>query len=490
VIEAIAASYQVDCLLWLGFESATGETVQVYGTAGALQRHAGSPDLDEQSEAIQKVHLSTLPAWFLDQQASPQISQLENGALILPIESGGRLQFVLQLVPISATQEIPTWNPERLADLEVVRTQLLLAYQVLYWRQRLDQFRQQAAIGGRIAHLLNSNLNPDEIVKHILSELGQGLQSDRSILLDLRDDSVSVLASWDNPELDLPVLESTAMNRRLWQGVVEMFLQWAASYVDLDILAGEADPLADWLQAVGVVSATIVPLFIRAEFFGAILLVSYHQPQVFSLDELQVIRQLADQTAIALTNAQHYQNLWYQQESQRLQSNSPPREILQDHLTQLLNQRALERELEQLSTPARWAIGSPFSIVVCDLDYFQLVNDTYGHQVGDQVLQSLAQRLQQQLRQGTFVYRYGGEEFGVILADVPVAKALDVTERLRSVIRTTPFETMMGQLNITASFGVAQQDPTQDQTAWDVMQRAEQALYQAKRQGRDCVVAL
>lgn len=163
---------------------------------------------------------------------------------------------------------------------------------------------------------------------------------------------------------------------------------------------------------------------------------------------------------------------------------------LRDPLTQLLNRRSLELELEQLSLGAIWTVNPPFCVIVCDIDYFKPINDAHSHSVGDQVLQAVAKRLQGQLRRGTSAYRYGGEEFAVILTDTPLTLALDVAERLRQAIRSTPIVTQAGSLEVTASFGLAQRDLTIDRTAWDVLQHADRALYEAKRLGRDRIHSL
>jgi diguanylate cyclase (GGDEF)-like protein len=173
-----------------------------------------------------------------------------------------------------------------------------------------------------------------------------------------------------------------------------------------------------------------------------------------------------------------------------LQNRTLQQEIGRDELTHLMNRRALERQLEHLSSLTRWNSQQPFSIILCDIDYFKLVNDTYGHLVGDEVLQRLAHRFTQQLRRETPAYRYGGEEFVVILPDTDLDKAVSVAERLRYSIRSTPIKTASGTVEITASFGVAQQDLRQDSSAWEVFDRSDKALYEAKRQGRDYVKVL
>ncbi|MBD2094403.1 sensor domain-containing diguanylate cyclase [Trichocoleus sp. FACHB-591] len=536
IVEAIAAEHQVECLLWTGFDPEVAEGIQVYGTDRALQSLkqelsliptlAETPGLiltapPASESKIQICYLSKSPQWLLDQQHLSHAARLFGESLIVPAWNGDRLRFVLQLqrhLPQAATHlpavetrrkpflrtyfnpKAPTpqptvaaaqaWMVEEVETLEVICSQVVLALNALHWRERLEQSRQQAALVGRIVRLLNSSLNPNEIVECIVAELGQGLNSDRCILVDLRGDPVHILAAWDHPERCFQPLENRHIARDLWQDTVEMFLQGAASYLELELSQQESDPLLNWLREIQAFAALIVPLFVQDEFFGAVLLLSYEKERVYELDELQTIRQVADQAAVALTNAQHYQSLWFKQETLRLQNNSLQLEVIHDELTQLLNRRSLERELAQLSAPAQWSLQPPFSVIVCDIDYFKLINDSYGHLVGDEVLYSLAQRLQKQLRFGTSAYRYGGEEFVILLMDVTIDRAFEVAERLRLAIRSTAFETTIGPLEISASFGVAQQDPTSDQDAWDTVQRADRALYEAKRQGRDRAIVL
>ncbi|MBD1996843.1 sensor domain-containing diguanylate cyclase [Leptolyngbya sp. FACHB-541] len=541
-VRTLAAFYQTDCLLWAGLETGNPDSFQIYATSGArhfvtgraVQQSLSPTELvlkddlssNDSFPAVWQIYPETLPEWLVTQQRLPQVTQLETGELIVPATHNGRLsadftgsfsvgaiatsadsvrslQLVLLLnrpLPSQATEAISKtdpaapvppqgWSLAEVESLEVVCSQLGLAYSALYWQQRLEQARQQASLVGRIVRLLNSNLNPDEIVGRIVAELGQGLNCDRCILIDLRSTPPSILAAWEHPDQQLPPLERKVDPTR-WQSVVDVFIQDGVSYLEVEQDGVNPDPLQDWLHTIGAVSALIVPLFIQAEFFGAVSLLSYQSDKVYQLDELQTIRQVADQAAIALTNAQHYQSLWHKQEALRMQNNSVQLEIVRDDLTQLMNRRSLERELEQFSTKAVWAVQEDFCVIILDIDYFKLVNDTYGHSVGDEVLQHLAQRLQRQLRKETAIYRYDGEEFVVLLAETTLTEAVDVAERLRQAIRAAPMKTSAGEISITASFGIAQQNSAHDRNAWDVLQRANRALDHAKRQGRDRVKTL
>ena len=530
LVDQLAATYQARCLLWAGLETSIASQLRVYATAevaNALKARAdfsaypptglGSGTAAEAALDGQRLfYPKQLPLWLKQQMVNPRLVQLETGDLIVPVlanppvltgDQAGKvqlsLQFVLQLnrpatamlgepsaTASGAATPIQGWSPEEVEAVEVLCSQMGLAYSALYWRQRLEQARRQMALIGRASRLLNTNLNPDEMVSRIVAELGQGGEGDRAILLDLRDDPVTILVDWVAPDGPSRSLGQRQIERAFWANVIEMFVQGGASYLELHQADPEADPLQIWLEKIGMASALIFPIFILEDFFGVVALLSSQSAPAYQLDELQTIRQVVDQAAIALTNAQHYQGLWAKPETLRLQHQTTQPQALQDELTQLLSRSALERELEQLSTRAIWAIQPSFSIIFCDIDYFKLVNDTYGHPAGDEVLHSLARELQKQLRRATPAYRYGGEEFVIILTDTPLAQSVEVAERLRRMIRTTPMHTSVGGVRLTASFGVAQQNSAQDQRAWDVLQRAEQALYEAKRQGRDRVETL
>ena len=153
-----------------------------------------------------------------------------------------------------------------------------------------------------------------------------------------------------------------------------------------------------------------------------------------------------------------------------------------DHLTGLANRRRFERQLErEVSRTQRY--GRPFCLLLLDLDNFKLVNDTFGHEAGDEVIRRLALTLQAGTRGIDLAARVGGEEFAVILPETDFVGGLDVAERLRLAVREmdTP---LVGQ--VTASFGVAE-FPVCAATGRELVAVADAALYQAKRSGRDRV---
>jgi diguanylate cyclase (GGDEF)-like protein len=158
-----------------------------------------------------------------------------------------------------------------------------------------------------------------------------------------------------------------------------------------------------------------------------------------------------------------------------------------DGLTGVLNRRRfLEVAEEELSRSRRY--GRPLSIIAVDLDHFKDVNDRLGHAAGDDVLSTLAHTLQDQMRRQDVVGRLGGEEFAVILPETPVSAAIELAERMRVHLRVTKLAADGDSLTVTASLGVAEVRRS-DRSVEEALQRADAALYRAKRQGRDRVEA-
>lgn len=157
-----------------------------------------------------------------------------------------------------------------------------------------------------------------------------------------------------------------------------------------------------------------------------------------------------------------------------------------DALTNLLNRRflptVLRREIE-LSTRNH----TPFSLLLLDLDHFKAINDGHGHDAGDRALQHVAALLGQQTRGSDYLFRYGGEEFVVVLVAASESQAEVIAEGLRRQIAQSPITLPNGQtLGLTASIGVAGHDGHPDYER--LMARADAAMYAAKRQGRNRVV--
>ena len=156
-----------------------------------------------------------------------------------------------------------------------------------------------------------------------------------------------------------------------------------------------------------------------------------------------------------------------------------------DPLTRLLTRRFMPTIfLREVNISLRH--GKPFAVLLIDADHFKSINDTHGHQAGDGVLTAMAEVLHGNVRAGDFVFRYGGEEFLILLTEMDTASAAVKAERLRAIVEEYVFSLAGHPLRITASIGVALHDGHPDYE--HTVRRADAALYEAKRQGRNRVV--
>ncbi len=160
-----------------------------------------------------------------------------------------------------------------------------------------------------------------------------------------------------------------------------------------------------------------------------------------------------------------------------------------DSLTGLYNRRYMEGHIASLVDKAA-NCGKDISLIILDIDHFKAVNDTYGHDVGDEVLKEFSKRILKNIRGIDLACRFGGEEFVLVMPDTDLSFAFMVGERIRQCIASSVFYVSVdnGSLDLTCSVGVACLEQLDD-TPETILKRADQALYRAKNDGRNRVVA-
>ena len=193
-------------------------------------------------------------------------------------------------------------------------------------------------------------------------------------------------------------------------------------------------------------------------------------------------RLILAQLTVGLRKAQKYRDLI--QENDVLSTFA-----LADCLTQMNNRRALEWDLPRQIKKAQNQ-NNPLSLIILDVDLFKKVNDTYGHLVGDRLLQLLSARLRNNLRLKDTAFRYGGEEFVIILSNTTGEKALLVARRLNRIVNQQPF-TINNQvtINVTISLGTTSLRDEDDANGISMLDRADKCLLQAKATGRNRVIS-
>ncbi|NUN98171.1 MAG: sensor domain-containing diguanylate cyclase, partial [Candidatus Omnitrophica bacterium] len=213
------------------------------------------------------------------------------------------------------------------------------------------------------------------------------------------------------------------------------------------------------------------PLKARGQVLGVINVNNSTTTKVFTEEDQELLMLFANHAAIALENSHLYGEL------EKL--------AITDGLTGLANHRAFqERLVRELSRAQRFQ--QEVSLLIIDIDHFKSINDRHGHQVGDQVLRSVADALQDQLRKMDYVARYGGEEFAVIMPQTRKTESVRIAERLRERMANERFVKVDPTRSVTISVGVSEY-PSDAREASQLVERADRALYFSKENGRNRV---
>jgi two-component system, cell cycle response regulator len=255
---------------------------------------------------------------------------------------------------------------------------------------------------------------------------------------------------------------------------VRLFNPWLGPY-----LRPEYNALFDDNQ--GLESIAILPLFCRNRLVGSINLGSRDARRFTRHHATDFLARLAKICGVCLENTVNRERLLISG--------------LTDPLTELHNRRYLDRRLnEELSRASRY--HQPLSCLFIDADHFKRINDGYGHQAGDTVLRELASRIRSQLRASDVATRYGGEEFALLLPQTNLNEALLLAERIRLEVAQSQIHLDDGQaVDLTVSIGVSKTLPMlgksrHQEVGEHLLASADQALYQAKANGRNRVEAL
>ena len=228
------------------------------------------------------------------------------------------------------------------------------------------------------------------------------------------------------------------------------------------------------------VSVAIIPLSRRGKFLGSLNLGSYTPNRFINDMATDFIEHMVSVVSICLENILNFEMM--------------RRTSLIDTLTGVNNRRFLEQRIgEEIDRSQRH--DEPLSCLFLDIDHFKSVNDTYGHQTGDNVLALVAGMVKKQLRSNDVLARYGGEEFVALLTNIDETMATDIAERIRLSIKNLQLNHNEQNINITISIGSStyhsSKAPSKSsaEVAAQLIQSADKALYYAKHNGRDRVAS-
>ena len=345
----------------------------------------------------------------------------------------------------------------------------------------------EIALITRVKNLARLKMLTDEMVMRALTGRQSGMSEDAAILKALSEEEARILVVDDNG----PSSQRLAgWLKELHEPVIAKDPQEAVALLgeaDFDVLIvslslNDADGLRLCSQARAIERARHLPILVISEPGNEARLLRALDLGVNDY----IMRPVDPNELLARVRTQVKRKRYSDHLRNRLEESIEAAMI--DPLTALHNRRYLESHLATLVADA---LGSDrdLSLLLADIDHFKRVNDTYGHDIGDVVLKEFSTRLRRDTRGIDLACRYGGEEFIVIMPDTNMARAYQVGERLRASIADEPFAIGQGQsIELTASVGIATVECSDD-TPETVFRRADNALFAAKRRGRNRVSA-
>ena len=332
-----------------------------------------------------------------------------------------------------------------------------------------EEQRKMAEALADTASVINSSLELDEVLGRILDNVGKVVPHETANI-DLLDED-GWLRFVKAKGFDKNVTYERILSLELRLDEIPNMHDMARTLQPLIIANTENNP--DWISGPGsewIRSYIGAPIHFKGKVLGFINL-DAGTPDFFNEDHLLRLQAFADQAAVAIQNAQLYE------EMQRL--------AVTDSLTGLYNRRYFFAFVEnEIARSQRYE--KDLSMIMMDIDMFKRVNDTFGHQVGDNVLKKIAEISLENLRRVDVMCRFGGEEFTVLLPETPKEEAYLAAERICRKIEAARMDTNDGKVHVTVSIGVASLDES-IASLNDLISAADKALYKAKEAGRNCV---
>jgi len=368
-------------------------------------------------------------------------------------------------------------NQFRDDDLRLLEIYASFAAQAIANADATEQLRRQSAA---LERQVQSQRDLLQITESVLTNL------DVHSILESVADRLGELVGWDNVAIELsdagrgvltPVIAKgvdAAYYMEPWEPGEEGLAPWVVAHNEPVLVADQfSDPRVAHMDGVPVHGSLIcVPLRGRDRAIGVLTLERIGEGRTFTDEEFDLVKLFAAQVSIALQNAQAHGAL--------------VRRAQTDDLTGLLNHGSFRERLA-----AAVGVGEPFSVLMIDLDGFKLVNDTFGHAAGNDLLKQIGVAISGASRDTDAVFRYGGDEFAVILAGTDADHSGPVAERIRAAITAIvgPGSGLHAAgLNLDASAGVATY-PTHGMTPDDILLAADRACFVAKRGGGGRVAA-
>ncbi len=424
----------------------------------SLKLRAGNPIityLEREQKLLPRENLTILPAFLgLWPQEREEIDSKEI-EIFMPLISRDRLIAVLVL----GKKQSGRYSLEDFNVIEDVTSRVAVSLEKEYLREQLREREEELSVINKSTTILSSSLDIQEIFGSFIAELKKVINVDWSSIVLVEGSDLYCAA--------LSTFEGSAYQVGERIPIKGSGTGWVVSqkkvFVEPDLGQERFFQTEENFYKQGLRTMAYLPLSAKGKVIGSFIVAS-RQPNAFSQRHITLLEQLASQISMPLENAQLYVKA---EQKARV-----------DELTGLLNRRSLDEMIDnEISRHSRY--GGVFSLAIVDLDSFKAYNDTYGHLSGDKLLGQIGNIIKGAIRNADHAFRYGGDEFAILLPQTTVDAALQVTERVRKKIAEG---VESDKIPVTASIGLASW-PDDGISHTDIIAAADVTLYRAKRDG-------
>lgn len=370
-------------------------------------------------------------------------------------------------------------NKSNIISIETKLIQQIQAYEGLQKEIKETSMREHLLI--EIAQKIRESLNLEDILRTTVNEVRHVLNTDRVILFKFDENYLGEVVVESVSESQLSILGEYIKDECFTERYVEYYRQGRIKAIEDVYTANIQECHLNLLKSYQVKSNLVLPIIHQQTLWGLLIAHECYKTRKWKEQEVTLLSQLATQIAIAIYQGELYNQL--QIANKQLQKLS-----YIDGLTQVANRHHFDTYLQEC-----WQkllpLQETLSLILCDVDFFKNYNDTYGHLAGDKCLKAIANTLANSVTNPNhLVARYGGEEFAIILPKVSRQFSVNLALSIRKQVKALNIpHSSSNYSQVTLSVGVASLVPHIFLSTEVLIQRADQALYTAKAQGRDSV---
>ncbi len=411
--------------------------------------------LGREKKLVTRESLSVLPEFrslWEDEKKEIQLSGIE---VLMPLISRERLIGILAL----DNKKTGRYSLEDFNLLEEITRRVAVSMEKEYLREELRQREEELSVINRSSAIITSNLDIQRTYDSFITELKRVVDVSWAAITFIEENEYRILA------LSSDIGSSWQVDERA--PLKGSGTEWVAKHrrpvIEPDLAQEHRFYTGKTHLNHGVRSIIYVPLMVKDEVIGS-LIVASKKPNAYRQRHIKLLEQLASQVAMPIENSRLYAKA---EEKARI-----------DELTALSNRRALDEMIaSEISRNSRY--GGVFSLIILDLDSFKAYNDNYGHPAGDKLLKQIGSTLRGAIRSVDRAFRYGGDEFAILLPQTTIEAAYEVSKRVQ---KRVAIESRSGYVPVTASLGLASW-PADGISSNDIITAADTALYHAKRMG-------